>query len=220
MATNLDPAEAGKALARLLAGTTQAGAETIRMIAAKHDARARRDLAIAERLQTALGAKDDRVVALRQSSDLSRRLSVDLTRVASKIEPGRVPPPGSFTFTGRVTDPAGTVVPGVRVRLSDPTGAVQVAGSSVTDEFGEFSLEVPANTIDPNVSGLRLVVEDATNRVANTSPSPVELKPGVLQRVDLTVGAPPAPPVDTTPARAPAAGGRRKVVARRKNPQG
>lgn len=200
MPTTPDPAAAAQALGNVLAATSQGTVDTMRIMAGDHDARARRHAAIAERLAATLGEKDDRVLALRKSSDLSHRFAQDLTRAASKIAPDRLPQPGSLTFTGRVTDATGTVLPGLHARLSDRRGAVRIPASDVTDELGNFLLVVPANAIEPDTE-LFLTVEDASGRVVQVSPEPMRFEVGVLQRVDLVVEL--KPPPDTAPTPIP-----------------
>ena len=51
---------------------------------------------------------------------------------------------GIGTITGRVTDSAGGILPGVTVRASAPGGAV--AGEAVTDSYGRYQLTLPPGT--------------------------------------------------------------------------
>jgi hypothetical protein len=225
MPTPLDPAAAAEAFKKFLAATAQATVESVRSVAVDAQARATRQAALADRLEAAIGKDDARVIALRRSSGDSRLLAQGLERAAATIPTGGVlRPRGGITFTGRVTDAAGAVVPGVSVRLTDPTGVIRAVAPAVTDETGAFSLAVPAGAVDAGAANLALVVEDPSNRVTNVPPAPVQLKPGVLQRVDFRPAAPPpqpAPPAPTpAPAPGPALSGRRKTKGRRKNPQG
>jgi hypothetical protein len=218
MASPLDPAAAADALKKFLADMAQATVQAMRNTAIEAGAHAHRQSAIADRLADTAGQDDARVVKLRETSESSRRLAQTLNRTASRLSTDGVPRPRGFTFTGRVTDATGAIVPGATVRLADPAGAIKVAGSAVTDESGQFTLVVPAKAVDPNAADLSLIVDDAGNAVANASRVPVEIKPGVLMRVDLIGRAPARPSGVATARRVPAGGGRRKSADRRKNP--
>jgi hypothetical protein len=181
------------------------GDDEMRALSADLAARSGRLRAIAERLAATLGPEHPRVKGLRESSEVSARLAEDLRKTAEGLaaagesKPGG-PEPG-FTLAGRLVDATGAVVPGHHVRLSDRADTLEIPGAGVSDARGEFSFVVPAEVVARGVE-LFVIVEDSSGRVVHVSPTPVELKPGVVTRID--VGLSTTSPVKARPKRPPA----------------
>lgn len=148
------------------------------LLADAETARATKQEAIAARLEKSLGKDDPRVVRLRSSAATHRDLGTAHADALKRIE--RVPKVSreDCAVLGDVVDSSGKPARGLRVRLTDKAGAIDIGGqTATTDEFGEFALVYPKCNL--GVAGgttpeAFLVVEDAKKQVLFTSPKPVK----------------------------------------------
>jgi hypothetical protein len=212
MADTLNPDSVTDTLKSMQTTIAEGTIDQLRNLTKFQQERAGRQAAIADRLAAKLGDEHERVRALRQTGESARQFALHFRRAISRIEAARDVRPGSLLFSGRVLDAAGSPLPGTKVRLSDRTGTLKLAGSAMTNELGEFTLVVPPDQFDPNATDLAVVVEDDQGRIAGISTGPLRLQPDIWHRVELTAAAPPRPQPD-------AGGGRRRAPDRRRSPR-
>ncbi len=208
MAENkITPEDIASSMQALLDQLSDGRASTLAQFAEAHEKRATRLAGAEARLKARLGDDHPRVMALRRAvattNELKTSLRTTATREARRPKIG----PHEWLVFGRVLDPTGHPVSGLRVRVFDRDRKYDdLLGDTITDEFGDFRAiyhERDFAEMGEALPELYVMVSDAKGNVLYTSRDTAWIKAGRAEYFEIVLGqelAPEAPPPKPRPS--------------------
>ncbi len=164
--------------------------------------RAERLTLVANRLKGQLGEDHPRVLALKQRlaavNVIGQSLNVEATRLARQPAVS----PNEWLVFGRVLDPQGRPVPGLRVRVFDRDRKYDdLLGDTTTDEYGDFAVKYHERDFAEAREGLPelyVMVEDAAGKLLYSSRDNVRFKSGRSEYFEIRLTPPEAAATKST----------------------
>jgi hypothetical protein len=179
--------DALQALADALSGVTSNGLVMLKTFADSQKRTAENSLAIEKQLAKHLPANDPELLRIRKRREESERMANGITTALRRAQSLNLGNRDEHSFAGTVQNTAGARASGISVQLIASSGkGDRKIGEARTNEFGDFSINVPLSELKSNTV-LKLVVENDLSETVASHPITVDPAKGTTAFTQLVL---------------------------------